>query len=357
MDAPYLQRRYLLSFDSRDIGHIFTDVLVIGAGAAGLRAAMAAAESGQVIVITKGEVRQSNTYDAQGGIAAVLDESDTIEAHVADTVRCATGLGDEQVVRRVVSAGPDAIGEMIRWGLPADRDGDRPALGREGGHSAARIVHAHGDATGKHLAEALIARAADAEGLRIYESCFAVDLVTDPDDDEAVVGAVTFHPRYGLQMIWARQTILAAGAAGMLWRETTNPAVATADGLVTAFRAGVELADMEMMQFHPTTLYVAGSTRTLISEAVRGEGAHLVDRQGRRFMGDYHELAELAPRDVVSRAILAEMVRTRSTHVFLDVRPIGAEAFRQRFPVISQLCEDFDLDPGKDLIPVHPAAH
>ena len=357
MDKPFLQRRYLLSFDSRDIGHIFTDVLVIGAGAAGLRAAVAAAGAGQVIVITKGDLRQSNTYDAQGGIAAVLDESDTIDAHVADTISCAAGLGDEQVIRRVVGAAPEVIGEMIRWGLPADRQGGRPALGREGGHSASRIVHAHGDATGKHLAETLIARAASTANLKIYQNCFAVDLVTDPDDQGAVVGALTYHARYGLQMVWARQTILAAGAAGMLWRETTNPACATGDGPVMAFRAGAELSDMEMMQFHPTTLYVAGATRALISEAVRGEGAHLVDRQGRRFMPDYHEQGELAPRDVVSRAILSEMLRTHSTHVFLDVRPIGAEAFRRRFPQISKLCEDFDLDPGADPIPVHPAAH
>jgi len=357
MDTPFLQRRYLLSFDSRDIGHIFTDVLVIGAGAAGLRAAVAAAGKAQVIVITKGEVRQSNTYDAQGGIAAVIDEHDTVEAHVADTISCAAGLGDEGVIRRVVGAAPEVIGEMIRWGLPADCEAGRPTLGREGGHSAARIVHAHGDATGKYLAETLIARATSTENIKIYENCYAVDLLTDPDDNGTVVGAITFHPRYGLQMIWARQTILAAGAAGVLWRETTNPTCATGDGLVMAFRAGVELSDMEMMQFHPTTLYVAGATRTLISEAVRGEGAHLIDRHGRRFMRDYHELAELAPRDVVSRAILAELVRTHSTHVFLDVRGIGAEAFRQRFPQISKVCEDFDLNPGTDPIPVHPAAH
>ena len=363
MDVPFLQRRYLLSFDTRRIGHIFTDVLVIGAGAAGLRAALAAADRAEVLVVTKGNLRQSNTYEAQGGIAAALAPSDSVAAHVADTIACAAGLGDEQVIRRVVSAAPEAIGEMIAWGLPVDRASPAsgrqapPALGREGGHSADRIVHAHGDATGKHLAETLRARAQARANLKIFESCFVVDLLTEPGEDGPVLGAVTVHPRYGLQMVWAKQTILAGGGAGMLWRETTNPASATADAVAIAFRAGAEVADMEMMQFHPTTLYVAGATRALISEAVRGEGARLVDRNGDRFMQDYHELDELAPRDVVSRAIVAHMAKTHSTHVFLDARAMGADAFRRRFPHIFQLCADFDIDVGDDLIPVHPAAH
>jgi len=354
MDAPYLQRRYLLSFDTRHVGHIFTDVLVIGTGAAGLRAALAAAEHVDVLAITKGELRQSNTYEAQGGIAAALDGDDDVASHVDDTVACAAGIGDEQVIRRVISAGPEAVDEMIRWGLPVDTEAGRPALGREGGHSAARVVHVEGDRTGKHLAQTLIARAAACERIKVFENCYAVDLLTD---EGAVVGAITFHPRYGLQMIRAKQTILAAGAAGMLWRETSNPPVATADAVAAAFRAGAVLADMEMMQFHPTTLYVAGATRALISEAVRGEGAHLLNRQGERFMAGCHERAELAPRDVVSRAIVSEMARGHSTHVFLDVRHIGAERFRERFPHISRLCDDFDLDVARDLIPVHPAAH
>ncbi len=356
MDKPYLQHRYLLSFDSRDIGHIFTDVLVIGAGAAGLRAALAAAGNAQVLVLTKGQTTQSNTYDAQGGIAAAMAESDSIESHIADTIACAAGMGDESVIRRVVSEAPDAIAEMIEWSLPVDIEGGKIALGREGAHSADRVVHAHGDATGKYLAETLIARAKDHENIKIFENCFVVDLLTD-DGDGAVVGALTFHSRYGLQMLWAKQTILAAGGAGMLWRETSNPPCSTADAVAIAFRAGAELAEMEMMQFHPTTLYIAGATRALISEAVRGEGAYLIDREGYRFMGDYHEAGELAPRDVVSRAIAAHTAKTGSTHVFLDVRHIGAERFKRRFPQIYQLCTDFDIDIEADLIPVRPAAH
>ena len=355
METPYLQRRYLLSFDSRHVGHIFTDVLVVGAGAGGLRAALAATDEGaHVLVLTKGQMAQSNTYEAQGGIAAVLDPADTLEAHAADTIACATGIGDEAVIRRAIGAAPETIREIIAWGLPADRDGERVALGREGGHSTARIVHAHGDATGKFLAETLIGRVRAAESIKVFENCFVVDLVTD---DEGAAGALTFHERYGLQMIWARQTVLAAGGAGVLWRETTNPANATADAIAMAFRVGAELADVEMMQFHPTTLYVAGATRALISEAVRGEGAYLVDRNGERFMAQYHPQGELAPRDVVSRAIVEQMARTSATHVFLDVRHLGAEAFRRRFPQIHQLCADFDLDVAADLIPVHPAAH
>ncbi|MDY7010449.1 MAG: L-aspartate oxidase [Planctomycetota bacterium] len=351
-----MQRRYLLSFDSRDIGHIFTDVLVIGAGSAGLRAALAAAEKTQVLVLTKGGLTQSNTYQAQGGIAAVMDKGDSIEAHVSDTLTCAAGLGDEEVIRRVVSEAPAAIAEMIEWGLPVDTEGDKVALGREGAHSANRIVHAHGDATGKFLQDMLTARAKDHENVKIFENCFVVDLLTD-DDNGAVVGALTFHNRYGLQMIWAKQTILAAGGAGVLWRETSNPSCSTADAVALAFRAGAELAEMEMMQFHPTTLYIAGATRSLISEAVRGEGAHLIDRNGYRFMNDYHGDGELAPRDVVSRAIAAHTAKTGATHVFLDVRHIGADIFKQRFPQIYQLCLDFDIDISKDLIPVRPAAH
>ena len=354
MEMPFLQRRYLLSFDTRSIGHIFTDVLIIGTGAAGLRAAVAAAELGHVLVLTKGKLTHSNTYDAQGGIAAVLDSADTVESHVRDTISCAAGIGDEEVIRNVVGKAPAAVNEMIQWGLPADRENGRVAMGREGGHSASRIVHAHGDATGKYLAETLIARVHATPNIKTYQDCFVVDLLTD---EGVVLGALTFHHRYGLQMMWAKQTILAGGGAGQLWRETTNPPSATADAVAMAFRAGAELADMEMMQFHPTTLYIAGATRALISEAVRGEGAYLVDRTGYRFMADYHPLGELAPRDAVSQAILSQMAKTNFTNVYLDVRHIGRERFQKRFPHISRICQDFDIDPDKDLIPVHPAAH
>ena len=360
MDGPYLQRRYLLSFASRKLPHIFTDVLVIGAGAAGMRAALEAADAGSVIMLTKGKIIDSNSHCAQGGLAAVLDPDDTIASHLSDTLEAGRGMCDETVVRRVIEAAPTHIREMYADGLQFDADGDDLALGREGGHNAYRVVHAAGDASGRILVEFLAERVSECEDIKTFEDCFAVDLVTDPPEGGAgarCLGALTYNPRYGLQMIHARQTILAAGGSGMLWRETSNPPCATADALGLAFRAGVTLADAEMMQFHPTTLYIAGSSRSLISEAVRGEGAYLVDRDGERFMHEYHEMAELAPRDTVSRAILTRMRETGSTNVFLDVRHIGAEAFAARFPQIDQQCRSFGISPGSDLIPVHPAAH
>jgi len=360
MDELLLQRRYLINFESRRLPHIFTDVLVIGGGAAGLRAAISAAGFGEVILVAKGAREESNSYYAQGGLAAVMDPSDTVDAHIADTLSTGAGLCDEEVVRTVLRAGPEHIRELREWGVRFDMAGEGLALGREGGHTANRVIHAQGDATGRVLVEGLQARAADTPRLKVFDECFVIDLLTDPPaggNGAVCVGALTFHPRYGLQIIRANQTILAAGGAGMLWRETSNPPNATADGIALAFRAGATLADLEMMQFHPTTLYVAGATRALISEAVRGEGAYLVNRAGERFMPDYHEMAELAPRDVVSRAIMDQMARTGSTHVHLDVRRLGAEAFAARFPEIDRQCRSFGLRPERDLIPVHPAAH
>jgi len=360
MDEPYLQRRFLVSFASRKLPHIFTDVLVIGAGAAGLRAAIQANETGSVIVLTKDKLNDSNTYHAQGGLAAVLDEGDTIESHLRDTIEAGRGMCDEAVIRRVIEPAPKHIREMYELGLGFDLSGGDLALGREGGHSASRIVHAEGDASGRVLVDFLARRTAECEEIKIFEDCFAIDLVTDPPEGgggSRCLGALTYNPRYGLQMIHARQTILAAGGSGMLWRETSNPPSATADAMALAFRAGASISDAEMMQFHPTTLYIAGSSRSLVSEAVRGEGAYLVDRNSERFMPDCHEMAELAPRDTVSRAILNRMRETGSTHVFLDVRHIGAEAFTERFPQIDRQCRSFGIYPGRDLIPVHPAAH
>jgi L-aspartate oxidase len=362
MDAPYLQRRYLLSFDTRKLPHIFTDVLVVGSGVAGLRAAIEAAAAGrEVILATNREATESNSFYAQGGAAAVLDAADTIQAHVADTLATGCGMCDEPIVRRVISEAPRSIEQMREWGTEFDAGpGGGLELGREGGHSASRIVHAHGDATGRALVQTLLERARASEGLKIFEECSVIDLLTDPPtggNGSTCTGALTHHPRYGLQVIHARCTVLAAGGAGVLWRETTNPAVAAASAIALGFRAGATIADAEMMQFHPTTLYVAGATRSLISEAVRGEGAYLVDREGRRFMDEYHERGELAARDVVSRAILDHMVRTNATQVYLDVRHIGGKRFAERFPQIDRLCRSFEIDPGEDLIPVRPAAH
>jgi L-aspartate oxidase len=360
MNNLFLRRRYLVSFSARQVPHIFTDVLIIGAGAAGLRAAIEAAAAGDVIVLSKGSPEESNTYYAQGGLASVLAEDDTIEAHVADTLSAGAGLADEATVRDCLAAVPEHIRQLQDWAMPFDAEGGQIELGREGGHTANRILHAQGDATGLALLETLSAQVASREAIKRFDTCFALDLLTEPaggDEPQRCVGALTFHPRYGMQIIRARQVILAGGGAGMLWRETSNPPVSTGDAIAMAFRAGADLADLELMQFHPTVLYVAGSGRSLISEAVRGEGGLLVDRTGHRFMPDYHDMAELAPRDVVSRAILDRLVKTGTNKVYLDVRHLGGEFFARRFPSIDQKCRAFDIDPGQELIPVHPAAH
>ena len=363
MTSLYLQRRYLVSFSSRKIPHIFTDVLVIGGGAGGLRVAIEAGRFGQVILLSKASPLESNTYYAQGGLAAVLDPSDNLENHINDTLTTGVGISDEKVVRHCITSAPEHINQLRRWGLEFDTvtsGSEELSLGREGGHSTNRIVHADGDATGRALQETLMRRATETDDLKIFDECFALDILTDPPEGgprAKCVGVLTYHPRYGMQIIRARQIILAAGGAGVLWRETSNPSIATADGLAMAFRAGAILSDLEMMQFHPTTLYIAGASRALISEAVRGEGGYLVDRDGQRFMSEYHEMAELAPRDIVSQAILDRIVKTGTNKVFLDVRHIGAERFAQRFPFIDAQCRAFDIDPSKDLIPVHPAAH
>jgi len=213
----------------------------------------------------------------------------------------------------------------------------------------------HGDSTGRGIAETLVARVAATAAINVIEFFFAIDLITD--EDNRCLGVIGFRPAGGLQIIWASNTILATGGAGRLYRETTNPEVATADGLAMAYRAGAILRDMEFMQFHPTTLYIAGASRALITETLRGEGAKLLDCNGRPFMLEYHPAAELAPRDVVSRAILDRMLKTNSTHVFLDVRHLDKEYLRGRFPLISELCESFDIDLASELIPVRPSAH
>ncbi|MEP0844656.1 MAG: L-aspartate oxidase [Phycisphaerae bacterium] len=354
MTEPYDSRRYLTRFDVHLQPNLFTDVLVIGSGVAGLRAAIEAARYGSVLLVTKGRLDESSTSWAQGGVAAVMTADDSFETHVEDTLRVGCGLCDRAAVERLVREGPDRVRELIEWGAIFDRRGDQLLLGLEGGHSAPRIVHALGDATGRELADALIRVARVTRGLRIFEDCFVIDLV---EVDGRCAGATTYHRHFGHQMFWARQVILASGGTGQLYRETTNPEVATGDGHAMAYRAGVALRDMEMVQFHPTTLYVAGATRALISEAVRGEGAHLVDKSGRRFMPEYHPAAELAPRDVVSRAILSEMARQNATCMYLDVRHLNAEKFRKRFPGITRLCEEFDIDVGTQRIPVRPAAH
>lgn len=374
MDHVFDERRYLIPFRAMLLPQIFTDTLVIGAGAAGFRAALAAAEHGDVIITNKAELHQSNTSWAQGGIAAVVkqreaqvaaedeDIEDTFESHVQDTLIAGAGLCDEQIVRLVVEHGATCIQELLQWGMRFDRrarpgGGEELALGREGGHSRFRILHADGDATGRELSITLARQVQSRDNIRLFDKCFVLDLITLGDTSPRCVGAITHHPRYGLQMIWAKAVILASGGCGQVFRESTNPPIATGDGLAMAYRAGARLADMAFMQFHPTTLYIAGAARSLITEAVRGENAYLIDRNGYRFMFDYHTDGELAPRDIVSRAILAQMVKTNYSHVFLDCRHLGTRRFAERFPGIFKLLKQFEIDPGQSPIPIHPSAH
>ncbi len=373
-DGPYHQRRYLIPFRATLLPQIFTDVLVIGGGVAGLRAGLAAAgDAGgtgiDVIVTAKRELDRSNTWWAQGGIAAVIDEADDTANHVQDTLVAGAGLCDGPAVRSAIMQGPLAIRELIDMGMRFDRvtggDGDdaehaddRPiALGKEGGHSHHRILHTDGDATGKALGQTLARAVEQHPHIRLFTDCFVLDLITSEGDPPRVLGAVTHHPKHGLQVIWAAATILATGGCGQVYRESTNPSVATGDGLAMAWRAGAAVQDLAFMQFHPTTLYIAGASRSLITEAVRGEGAHLIDRDGHRFMPDYDARAELAPRDIVSRSIMAQMAKTGHTHVYLDTTPIGHERFTERFPGIAKTLQQFDIDPKAGKIPVQPAAH
>jgi L-aspartate oxidase len=355
---PLVDRRYLIPFRSPLLPQIFTDVLVVGGGVAGLRAALAASEHGEVILLAKAPLEVSSTAWAQGGIAAAVDPDDTPEAHAFDTVEAGSGLNDPEAVRLLTEEGPAEIERLVEWGMRLDANAAGEVdIRREGGHRRRRIVHTDGDATVRELTRTLEAQAKASPSIRVFEQCFAIDLLSSERGDGRVLGAITHHPRYGLQLIWAKATILASGGLGQVFRETTNPRVATGDGVAMAWRAGASVADLEFVQFHPTVLYVAGASRALISEAVRGEGAWLVDREGRRFMQDAHPMGELAPRDVVSRTIAQTLRRTSDSNVWLDLRPIGAERFAARFPGLDRLVRSFGLDPAIDRVPVQPAAH
>ncbi|MBS0266485.1 MAG: L-aspartate oxidase [Planctomycetes bacterium] len=346
--------RYLIRFHPKRISHVFTDVLIIGSGIAGLRAALEIPPAQSVIVVSKDVLAQSNSAYAQGGIAGAMDPVDDTSNHAADTMAAGKGLCDEKIVEMVVREAPARIQELVDWGARFDIENGELALTQEGGHSHRRVVHALGDATGKEIMRALIVRARELPNAEFWERTFIIDLLTDAGTCR---GAIVWNREHGKTMIWAKQTILATGGAGQVYRETTNPTIATADGHAVAFRAGAVMRDMEFMQFHPTVLYIAGSSRHLISEAVRGEGAYLRDCTGYRFMGDYSPQHELAPRDEVSHAIALQMERTRHPCVYLDLAHLDPKLVRDRFPHIGKVCADFGLDITRDLIPVRPGAH
>ncbi len=361
-----LIRRYLINFAPKEVSHRFADVLIIGGGLAGLRAALEVDSALTVIVITKDVIRQSNSTYAQGGIAGVLHPEDRIEWHVRDTMTAGGNLCDQDIVEYVIEQAPQRITELIEMGTRFDRkksaaqrttaaeeDPNDLTLGREGGHSHNRILHANGDATGAEIMRAVIQQVRNADNIQVVENAFTLDLLTS---QERCRGAVVADGKNKF-LFWGKETILCTGGAGQLFRETTNPSVATADGHAMAIRAGVELRDMEFMQFHPTVLYIAGSSRTLITEAVRGEGAYLVDSSGYRFMKDYDDRLELAPRDVVSQSIVTQMEKTHAANVFLSLKHLDPQHVRERFPGIAKAVAEFGLDITCDPIPVRPGAH
>lgn len=348
--------RYIAGFEPRRLPQYRFDVLVLGGGCAGISAAVAAASSGaSVALVCKDEVRESNTVYAQGGIAAVLHPDDTVESHVADTLKVGCGLSDPAAVDQVVRGGPQVIQQLIDWGAQFDLNAEGGIdLSQEGGHSNHRIIHAGGAATGIELQKTLTRAVRQHDGITIFEHTTAIDLLSLPEG--RVVGALCYTPSGNQVIFSARQVVLATGGAGQLYRETTNPVIATGDGLAMGFRAGAALRDMEFIQFHPTCLYIAGAARVLISEIVRGAGGLLRDRDGVRFMPEYHERAELAPRDVVSRACFRRMVQTSDTSVYLDLSDLERDP-HELFPRISRTCGRFGIDIAKDPVPVRPGAH
>jgi L-aspartate oxidase len=344
--------RHLVPFDLRKLSPLHAGVVVVGSGLAALRAAIQAAASTRVLVITKREIIESNSRYAQGGIAAAIDERDAFDSHIADTLATGWGLSDERVVRAVITEGADAVREMISWGAHFDRYEGALQFAREGGHSRARVLH-RGDATGLELEQTLIRKARSIRNIAFLKNCFAVDLLTRGGSCLGVL----FHDGKQLRAALGGATILATGGVGQIYRETTNPAIATGDGLAMAYRAGAELMDLEFMQFHPTTLYLAGASRALVTEAVRGASGTLRDRTGRAFMKNYHAMGDLAPRDVVSRSMLRQMLKTGDTQVYLDITHIPRKDVLRQFPGLVALCRQFGIDWTRKPIPVRPAAH
>jgi len=351
-----LGRRYLMGFDTEGLPQSRSDVLVIGSGMAGLTAALGATATGRkVALVTKAKVSDTNTWYAQGGIAGAVGEADSVDLHLADTLVVGAGLCDEDVVRAIVDEAGLALRDLAAMGVDFDREASGAIdLHREGGHSLPRVLHS-GDATGAEIQNTLSGRVRSAEGVTLFEEHFLVDLLTV---GERCVGALVWDPSsVGLRVFWSDAVVLATGGAGQLYRVTTNPSVATGDGVAAAWRAGAELADLEFVQFHPTAFDSAANPKFLITEALRGEGAYLLDCDERRFMLGVHPLAELAPRDVVSREILKVMERCGRPNVWLDARHLGDAVLRARFPMIFETCLEAGYDLSRDLIPVAPAAH
>lgn len=348
--------QYLKNFDSQELIEIETDYLVVGGGIAGLFTAWSAYKNGaKVTVITKQSVTDSNTDKAQGGIAAAIGKEDSPEIHLKDTLIAGGGLCNESGVEILVTEGVERIKDLIKLGVNFDRGGDGIALGREGCHSRARILHANGDATGAEMIRGLRQKIAEVPEIQIIEYQYLVDLLVA---DNVCYGALVFDSQSQvLRVFKSPVVVLATGGVGQLYEHTTNPDVATADGIGAAWRAGAEMMDMEFVQFHPTALALPDAPCFLISEAVRGEGAILRNVNHERFMLKYHAMAELAPRDIVTKAIFSDMTSAGGDHVLLDITHLDSKRIKDRFPMITATCLEYGLDITNQLIPVAPAAH
>ncbi|ARU60580.1 L-aspartate oxidase [Tumebacillus avium] len=350
--------RFIANFKAEDVTTHDTDVVVIGTGIAGMYTALKISEYANVIILCKKGLTESNTNRAQGGIAAAIAEGDSPDLHREDTMMAGAGLNDLAAVEVLVNEGPDLVNDLIRLGTQFDTEhdaeGEHLALTREGAHSRRRILHANGDATGAEIVRALAVQVRQNPRIEVIEDAFALDLITS---EHGSCKGVLYQKDKALHYIRSQATVLATGGAGNMYRYTSNPGVTTADGFAMAYRAGAKLQDLEFIQFHPTTLNYPGAPRFLISEALRGEGAVLRNIAGERFMPAYHELAELAPRDIVARAIVSEIEKTKATFIYLDITHQPDELIKSRFPTIYEFCLQYGLDLTTDWIPVAPAAH
>ena len=333
-----------------------TDFIVIGSGVAGLRASIELASSGaRVTVLTKDKASESNTEYAQGGVAVVLSEDDNAELHEDDTLVAGAGLCDVKAVETLVTEGTNYIKQLIDWGTEFDSEGGKLVMGHEAAHSRRRILHAHGDSTGAEFVRSLIARAGQEKTINLTPFANTESLIVN---DSHCVGVRFLDPILRApREIYAKAVIMCTGGAGQLYMHTTNPPVATGDGMAMAYFAGAEMADMEFIQFHPTALNIENAPRFLLTEAMRGEGGQLKNKYGERFMPRYDERLELAPRDIVSRSIVAEIRRTGTRTVYLDMTAMDEEFLKHRFPKIYEVCRSYGLNIAKDLLPVSPASH
>ncbi len=331
------------------------DFIVLGGGIAGVRAAIDLAQGGRVLVLTKDDLYESSTEYAQGGIAAAIGEDDEVTLHLHDTLAAGDGLCREEAVRVLVEEGPEQIHQLIEWNMHFDRNGTKLAFTREGAHSRSRILHANGDSTGSEILRALMAKARTLPSIHLQPHTFATELMVESGK---VCGVAYLDAKTSsFKRVPASAVLLATGGLGHVYKETTNPSVACGDGVAMAYTAGAVLSDMEFVQFHPTALFVKGAPRFLLSEALRGEGAYLRNLMLERFMPRYNEAAELAPRDVVARAITLEIQKTRGEFVYLDLTGLDPDHVKKRFPRIFSTCMKYNIDITADLVPIRPAAH